>query len=54
VAASDERRHGRGPAATGVAAKAPSTSAAPAPKPDGKAPAAKPDEVQKLLRKLFK
>jgi uncharacterized protein involved in outer membrane biogenesis len=41
-------------AATGVAAKAPSTSAAPAPKPDGKAPAGKPDEVQKLLRKLFK
>ncbi len=41
-------------AATGVAAKAPATSAAPAAKSGGKASAVKPDEIQNLLRKLFK
>lgn len=41
-------------AATGVAAKAPATSAAPAAKSGGKAPAGKPDELQNLLRRFFK
>ena len=41
-------------AATGVAAKADATPAAPAGKSGGKAPADKPDELQKLMRRFFK